>query len=55
MIYDNFLPKYYLKELQDYFLGDNCEWHYSPNTTYSYYCPDDIDLGSMGFSLDLIR
>lgn len=51
MIIDNFLPKYYLKELQDYFLGDNCEWHYSPNTTH--YCPDDNELGSMGFSLNL--
>ena len=51
MIHDNFLPKYYLKELQDYFLGENCEWHYSPNTTY--YCPDDIVFGSIGFSLNL--
>ena len=24
MIHEDFLPKYYLKELQDYFLSDHC-------------------------------
>jgi len=32
-VIDNLIPKYYLKELQDYFLSKNCEWYYNDNLT----------------------
>lgn len=52
MIHDNLIPKYYLKELQNYFLSGNCDWYFGSNLTYG---TDDGDLGGIGFSLDLYK
>lgn len=49
-ILDNLLPKYYLKDLQDYFISSNSEWYFNDNITN-----DDSfsKLGSFGFTLRL--
>ena len=50
MIYDKFLPKYYLKELQDYFLSNCCEWYYQEKISG---IESNSDVGSFGFSSNL--
>ena len=50
MIYDRFLPKYYLKELQDYFLSNCCEWYYQEKISG---IESNSNLGSFGFSSNL--
>lgn len=50
MIYDKFLPKYYLKELQDYFLSNCCEWYFQEKISG---IESNSDVGSFGFSSNL--
>lgn len=49
-IIDNFLTKSYLKDLQNYFLSQRCEWNFNDNLT-----GDDsyAILGSFGFTIPL--
>ena len=50
IIHNKFLPKYYLKELQDYFLSDCCEWYYQEKISG---VESNSNLGSFGFSSNL--
>lgn len=49
-IIDNLLPKSYLQELQNYFLTQECEWHFSNNLTGDV---SKLNLGSIGFTMKL--
>ena len=56
MLYDNLLPKKYLRDLQECFVH-HCEWHYSDNTTYG---PNQSHLdegkpGSIGFAISFFE
>jgi hypothetical protein len=49
-IIDNLVPKPYLRDLQSYFLHDNCEWFFNGNLTDDQY---KQSLGSFGFTMDI--
>ena len=52
MIHEDFLPKYYLKEIQDYFLSDHCEWYYQDKISG---VESNSPVGSFGFSSTLFN
>ena len=49
-VYDNLIPKNYLKDIQNYFLHGNAQWTYMPSMTYG---DSDSDLDSFGFSIGI--
>jgi len=55
-IFDNLLPKYVLKDIQEYYFSPFCEWNYQDNITVNYHERDSQDqpeLGSFGFNIGL--
>lgn len=48
-VYDNLIPKKYLHEIQNYFLGGSAQWVYMPSMTYTESSP----LESFGLSISL--
>jgi hypothetical protein len=51
-IIDNLLTESYLKDLQNYFLSQQCDWNYNDNLTYGDSQPHLV-LGSFGFTIRL--
>ena len=52
-VFDNFLPKYYFKDLQEHFVTSkhsDCQWFYGDNISGDEFNPD---LESFGFSISL--
>lgn len=52
-VFDNFLPKYYFKDLQEHFVTSkhsDCQWFYGDNISGDEF---NADLESFGFSISL--